>query len=60
MSSAQADQPLFRAGGVSFLRIPAADPQWTASFYGEVFAWKIRDPAGNVAGVWQTGPRSGE
>ena len=123
------EHPVFRRGGISYLRIPAPDPQAAADFYEAVFGWQvrrdrddpafedgtghvighfradhevageggvrpyvfvenldetlakagslraevveqpypegdlwvalIRDPAGNVVGVWQQGPRSG-
>jgi uncharacterized protein len=40
---------VFRAGGISYLRIPAADPQRSAAFYAAVFGWSVRtdrdDPA---------------
>jgi predicted enzyme related to lactoylglutathione lyase len=40
---------VFRAGGISYLRIPAADPRASAAFYEAVFGWTIRrdrtDPA---------------
>jgi predicted enzyme related to lactoylglutathione lyase len=32
---------VFRAGGVSYLRIPAPDPQRSAAFYESVFGWKV-------------------
>jgi uncharacterized protein len=32
---------VFRPGGVSYLRIPAPDPQRTATFYAAVFGWTI-------------------
>jgi hypothetical protein len=34
---------LARPGGLSYLHIPTGDPRSTASFYGEVFGWSIRD-----------------
>ncbi len=41
--------PVFRVGGISYLRIPAPDPQASAAFYEAVFGWKTRrdrdDPA---------------
>jgi hypothetical protein len=40
-----------RPGGVSYLRIPAADPHRSAEFDAAV------DPAGNIVGAWQMGPR---
>ena len=43
------DHPVFRPGGISYLRWPAVDPQKSAAFYEAVFGWKIRndreDPA---------------
>ena len=40
---------VFRNGGISYLRIPAADPQASAAFYEAVFRWTVRrdrdDPA---------------
>jgi uncharacterized protein len=33
---------VFRAGGISYLRIPAADPQRAAAFYAAVFGWSVR------------------
>jgi predicted enzyme related to lactoylglutathione lyase len=44
-----AEHPVFRSGGISYLRIPATDPQALASFYEEAFGWTVRrdrdDPA---------------
>ena len=40
MTSEEAHR-VFRAGGVSYLRIPAADPQRSASFYEAVFGWHV-------------------
>ena len=41
--------PVFRPGGISYLRIPAPDPQAAAAFYEAVFGWTVRrdreDPA---------------
>jgi uncharacterized protein len=31
----------FRRGGISYLRLPARDPQRSAAFYSAVFGWKI-------------------
>jgi predicted enzyme related to lactoylglutathione lyase len=54
---------VFRAAGISYLRIPATDPQRLASFYEVVFGWKVRadrdDPAfedgtGHVIGHFST------
>lgn len=40
---------VFRPAGVSYLRIPATDPQRSADFYAAVFGWTVRkdreDPA---------------
>ena len=33
---------VFRAGGISYLRIPVADPRRSAAFYAAVFGWKVR------------------
>jgi predicted enzyme related to lactoylglutathione lyase len=33
--------PVFRPGGISYLRIPADDPPATARFYAEVFGWTV-------------------
>jgi uncharacterized protein len=35
------DNPVFRPGGVSYLRIPAPDDRRSAAFYHEVFDWAI-------------------
>jgi uncharacterized protein len=32
---------VFRAGGVSYLRIPAPEPHRLAAFYATVFGWKV-------------------
>jgi uncharacterized protein len=41
--------PVFRPGGISYLRIPAPDPRAAAAFYEAVFGWTVRrdreDPA---------------
>jgi predicted enzyme related to lactoylglutathione lyase len=43
MSSAADEEPrVFRVGGVSYLRIPAADPRRSAAFYEAVFGWSVR------------------
>ena len=34
---------VFRPGDVSYLRIPADDPQRLAEFYSAVFGWRTRD-----------------
>jgi predicted enzyme related to lactoylglutathione lyase len=47
--SAEGQHPVFRPGGISYLRIPAPDPQTAAAFYEAVFGWTVRrdrdDPA---------------
>jgi uncharacterized protein len=53
-----------RAGGVSYLYIPAVDPKQSAMFYEHVFGWSVdghetnrpsfRDGSGHVAGAWVT------
>jgi predicted enzyme related to lactoylglutathione lyase len=50
MSSAAEGEPkIFRPAGISYLRIPAPDPQPLAAFYEAVFDWKVdrdrRDPS---------------
>jgi uncharacterized protein len=32
---------IFRPAGISYLRIPAGDPQEAAAFYEAVFGWKV-------------------
>lgn len=45
MASGDDEHPVFRVGGISYLRIPAADPRETAAFYRAVFGWNVRgDP----------------
>lgn len=41
-SSAEIEPSVFRVGGVSYLRIPAEEPQRSASFYEAVFGWTVR------------------
>lgn len=36
-----AEPTVFRPGGVSYLRIPAPDPEQTATFYATVFGWTV-------------------
>ena len=33
--------PVFRNAGISYLHIPATDPQQSARFYEACFGWKI-------------------
>jgi uncharacterized protein len=55
---------LARNGGLSYLEIPAADPQKSAAFYEKVIGWsvelngdtaKFRDQTGHLIGRWETG-----
>jgi uncharacterized protein len=56
---------LARHGHVSYLEIPAVDPDRSATFYGVVFGWNIRrrdtgppsfdDQSGSLIGRWVTG-----
>jgi uncharacterized protein len=42
MSSApDGPHPIFRAGGISYPRIPAPDPHRSAAFYRAVFGWQV-------------------
>jgi predicted enzyme related to lactoylglutathione lyase len=41
-SGAEAEHRVFRVGGISYLRIPAQDPQRSAAFYEAVFGWTVR------------------
>jgi predicted enzyme related to lactoylglutathione lyase len=36
------ESPVFRVGGVSYLRIPATDPPASAAFYAAVLGWTVR------------------
>jgi predicted enzyme related to lactoylglutathione lyase len=36
------EHPVFRPGGISYLRISARDPQASADFYEGVFGWNVR------------------
>jgi predicted enzyme related to lactoylglutathione lyase len=56
---------VFRTGGISYLRIPATDPQASATFYEAVFDWAVRrdrdepafeDGTGHVIGHFMTDP----
>jgi uncharacterized protein len=57
---------VFRQGGVSYLRIPAYDPQRSAGFYEAVFGWTVdrareepsfEDGTGHVIGHFVSGQR---
>jgi predicted enzyme related to lactoylglutathione lyase len=57
--------PTLAAGKISYLEIPAADIDRSASFYASVFGWRLRrrhhgavafdDPVDEVSGTWVTG-----
>jgi uncharacterized protein len=40
-SAAEGESRVFRSAGVSYLRIPAEEPQQTAAFYESVFGWSV-------------------
>jgi uncharacterized protein len=40
-SGTEGDPRVFRPGGVSYLRIPAGDPDRAAAFYEAVFRWTV-------------------
>jgi uncharacterized protein len=42
VSSGAGEHRVFRVGGISYLRIPAEDPQRSAAFYQAVFGWSVR------------------
>ncbi len=61
------EHPVFRPAGISYLRIPATDPQASASFYEAIFGWNVRrdrdepafeDGSGHVIGHFRTGEQS--
>jgi predicted enzyme related to lactoylglutathione lyase len=35
------ESPVFRAAGISYLHIPARDPEQSATFYRAVFGWTV-------------------
>jgi uncharacterized protein len=43
MAPLGAEPQVFRVSGISYLHIPALDPQESARFYADVFGWEIRD-----------------
>jgi predicted enzyme related to lactoylglutathione lyase len=64
MPPSDEEERVFRAGGISYLRIPAEDPARTSAFYGAVFGWTLRgdpqrpsfeDGTGHVIGHFVTG-----
>jgi predicted enzyme related to lactoylglutathione lyase len=70
MAPDDVDPRVFRASGISYLRIPAPDPGRTAAFYEFVFGWKVdsdrddpsfEDGTGHVIGHFVTNlPVAGE
>jgi len=38
---------VFRVGGMSYLRIPASDVELSASFYADVFGWRVSHERGS-------------
>jgi predicted enzyme related to lactoylglutathione lyase len=58
------EHPVFRPAGISYLRIPAVDPQASADFYEAVFGWSVRrdrdDPAFEDSGGHVIGHFSAE
>jgi hypothetical protein len=60
-SDTEQPHPIFRPGGVSYLRIPTDDPRRSAAFYEAVFGWTLSgdpdrpsfaDASGHVIGHW--------
>jgi predicted enzyme related to lactoylglutathione lyase len=41
------EHPVFRVGGISYVRIPATDPARSAAFYEAVFGWRLRGGGSN-------------
>jgi uncharacterized protein len=63
------DPHVFRAGGISYLRVPAGDPGRSAAFYEAVFGWTLggdprrpsfEDGTGHVIGHFGPGEVAGE
>jgi uncharacterized protein len=59
----EGESRVFRGAGISYLRIPANDPQQTAAFYESVFGWTVNtdradpsfeDGTGHVIGHFVT------
>jgi predicted enzyme related to lactoylglutathione lyase len=58
-------RPTYANGKICYIEIPAADVMLSASFYKEIFGWKIHqrsdgqfafdDPVGEVSGTWVMG-----
>lgn len=61
-------QPTYGNGKICYIEIPAIDVKASASFYTEVFGWKIRergdgklafdDGVGQVSGTWVVGRKA--
>lgn len=49
MADDEGGSRVFRRAGISYLRVPAKDPQTSAAFYRDVFGWRVdadrRDPS---------------
>jgi predicted enzyme related to lactoylglutathione lyase len=41
MAEDETESRVFRRAGISYMRIPAPDPQASAAFYRDVFAWTV-------------------
>jgi predicted enzyme related to lactoylglutathione lyase len=64
-SSPGVDASLARHGGLSYLEVPAVDPQRSATFYEQVVGWRVEqrgpddfrfgDTTGHLIGRWVTG-----
>ena len=64
-ATSDARSHLFGHGRLSYIQIPAADTQASATFYNDVFGWEIRgdgsdhlsftDTTGDMIGAWITG-----
>ncbi len=58
-------RPTYANGKICYIEIPAVDVMLSASFYKEVFGWKISqrsdgqfafdDPVGEMSGTWIMG-----
>lgn len=41
MAGDEGEASVFRRAGISYLRVPAKDPQASAAFYHDVFGWTV-------------------
>jgi uncharacterized protein len=41
MAGDESESRVFRRAGISYMRIPAKDPQGSAAFYRDVFGWTV-------------------